>query len=174
MNGGGLHFHVPKLAQGMNQVGSFGGEFVVHSPGGSELAGAALGRRLKREQAHDVSGVRVKYLLVGRVRRGADVSLHLRQVAEVLDVSKDHVGRGSVKRTLVVLAATPGSYVCRQTGVDDDVFLACVLADADAADHEEPVAKVKLTGQAPELGVQLWQRKGLLRDVPERQVERWA
>jgi hypothetical protein len=76
---------------------------------------------------------------------------------------EDNVGWFAV--VLVVLAPALRCNVCGDTNVDDDVFLAGMLVDFQAADYEEPVAAVQFIGQAAEFRMQLWERKGLLRYV---------
>lgn len=166
-----VHFHIPWLAQCVNEIWPLGRKLIVDPPSRGQLARTTLDGRLKREQTHDVARIRVEDLLVSCVCRRTDLAGHFLQVAEVLDVRQDHVRGTAVERAPVVLTTTLRGDVCRQAGVDDNVLLARVLVDAHAADDEEAVSEVQLMGQPAELCVQLREGERLLGDVWKRQIE---
>lgn len=148
----------------MNQIRPRARNLVVNAPRARQLARTPGRRRLEREQRDDVARVRVEDLLVCRVGRAADGAPRGDLVApEVFDVGKHDVGGLAVE--LVILAAALCGNMRRDASVNDGVLLARVVVDAQAPDHEEAVARVQLPGQAPQLGVESRQGKGLRREV---------
>lgn len=103
-------------------------------------------------------------LLVRGVGRRANAAA-AGQVAEILDVGENDIGRLVVVRIPMVLSTALGSNVRRETCIDHDVLLARVLVDAESPDDEEAMAKVKFTRQPSKLVVQLGQGKRVLGDV---------
>lgn len=152
-----LHLHIPRLAQCMNQIRPLGRQLIIHPPRRRQLTRPALKRRLERKQTHNIPRISVKDLLVRRVRGGPNLTVERRQMAQVLDVCQDDIGRclaGGIRGIAVVLSTALRGNVRREAGVDDDVFLARVVVDAETAEDKEAVAEVKLVGEAAELGVE--------------------
>lgn len=125
----------------MDEVGPGTRYLVVYPPRARDLARAAGGRGLEREERDDVPRVRVEDLLVRRVGRAADDAA-LARPGQVLDVRQDHVGLLAVE--LVVLPRSLRRHVRRDAGVYNDVLLARVVVYSQPAQHEETVAVVQL------------------------------
>jgi hypothetical protein len=150
----------------VNQIRPRLRNLIVHTPRAGQLARAALGGRLQREQGHDVAAVRVEDLLVRGVGGTADdAAAGAAVVAQVLDVAEDDVAGLAVE--LVVLAGQLRRDVRRDPGVYGDVVRARVIVDAQAAEDEEPVAVVQLVREAPEFGAQGGKGECLRVDVAE-------
>ncbi len=159
---------VPRLRQRLDQVRPRRRQLIVHVPAAGEVALAALGRLGERKQRDNVADVGVEDLLLRRVRRRANL-VRVDRRRQVLDVREGDVGRLAGK--VVVLAAAGRRDVRGEPRVDDDVFLARVALDGDAADDLEAVPAVNLARHVPQDGVQRGQRKGVLRNVAERLSE---
>lgn len=82
-------------------------------------------------------------LLIGGISRRANAA-GTRQIAKILDVSENHVGRFPIVRISVVLSTALGSYVRRETSIDHDILLAGVVINTKSPDDEKAMAKVKL------------------------------
>jgi hypothetical protein len=89
--------------------------------------------------------------------------------AELLDgnVLTQHV-------TTLILTAALIANVRRDTKIHDEVDLTRVLLGIQAADEEEANAIGKNLGQVLQLAAQSWERKQLLRDSLEAEVETYA
>lgn len=119
-------------------------------PAARQIALASLRRRLERKQRDNIARIGMKHLLLRRVCRRSDlVRVDCRR--QVLDVREHHVGGLAVKGA--VLAAAGRRDVRGEAGVDDDVFLARVPLDGDAANDFEAVTVVDLLGDLAQSGV---------------------
>lgn len=123
---------------------------VVDSPRTSQTASTSLGSCRKRKQRDDIAGVSVEDLFVSRVRRRTNfdflrIAICSKPGSDVFDVSHNHVRSLAVQ--VGVLSATDGTNVGRNTRVDDDVLLARVTINVQAANDEEAVAGMELLRQ---------------------------
>lgn len=109
--------------------------------------------------------------LVSRVSRTSNAA-NIRQIAKILDVGKNNIGRAPVVRILVVLSTALGSNMSRETCVDHNVLLAGVLINAKSSNDEESMTKVKFMREPSELCMQLGKRESILGDVWQGQVQR--
>ena len=101
---------------------------------------------------------------------GRPDAVFVRRSAQVFDVVEDHIGRLAFE--LLVLAASDGRYVRRDAGVHDDVVFTPVLPHRQATEHFEAMAKMELSRNAPQNGMERWQGKCLLADVAQWPLQR--
>lgn len=161
----------PWLSERSDQVWPRLGQLVVDGPAARQVALAALGRGLQREQRDDVARVRVEDLLLRRVRGGAD-AVRVELLGQVLDVGEGDVGRSALVGA--VLAAADRGHVGGEADVDDDVLLARVAVDGDAPDDLEAVAAVELARDGAEGGVQGAEGECLPADLPQVLAGFWV
>ena len=90
-------------------------------------------------------------LLLRRISWRSDATF-VRRVAKIFYVIKDHIRRLAV--VLLVLAASDGRYVRRNTGIHDDVVFAPVPPHWQATEHLEPAAKMELSGNPAQGGME--------------------
>lgn len=128
---GHLPVEIPRLAQRLNEVRSRPRELVVNSPGTGDTACTPLDRFLQGKQRHNVAGIGVIDLHVGRVCRGAEHLVRMRR-SEVFDVVQNHPGG--------VLRAAEVPYVCRDADICDERIELGITVYRDTAENEEPSA----------------------------------
>lgn len=110
-------------------------------------------------------------LLVRSIGWSADATALL-CAREVLDVVQYHICRLPVP--LVVLTASDGCDVRRDTGVYDDVLFSGMVCDWQTSQNLEAVTEVQFPRYITQDWMQVRQRERFLVDEPERLVESYV
>lgn len=133
----------PILRQSMNQTRTLPCQDIIDQPTTSDIALAALDRRVKANQGDNIAAISMENLFISRIGRCPYIR-SIFSARQILDM-RNHQGL-AVSEVRVLLAATEISHVGRDAAIDDDVLFAGVSVYVEAAEDEEASSCVEVFG----------------------------